>query len=80
MPKWSAVVPGTPDAAEFGISEDHRRMTKFSHAENADFRKIVRILTSMIKNAGAKVESNWSVEVLRKRGASMFTYAILKQL
>lgn len=51
-------------------------MTKFPNVENADFKKIVRILTSMTKNAGAKVESNWSVEVLRKRGASMFTYAV----
>ncbi len=51
-------------------------MTKFSNAENADFRKIVRILTSMMKNAGAKIESNWSVEALRKRGASTFIYAV----
>ena len=51
-------------------------MTKFPNAANADFRKIVRILTSMMKNAGAKVESNWSVEVLRKRGASTFTYTV----
>lgn len=51
-------------------------MTKFSNAENADFRKIVRILTSMMKDACAKVESNWSVEVLRKRGASTFTYIV----
>ena len=51
-------------------------MTKFSNAENADFRKIARILTSMMKNAGAKVESNWSVEALRKRGASTFTYVV----
>ena len=51
-------------------------MTKFSHTENADFQKIVRILTSMMKNAGAKVESNWSVEALRKRGASMSTYSV----
>lgn len=49
-------------------------MTKFLNVENADFRKIIRILTSMMKSAGAKVESNWSVEALRKRGASMFTY------
>ena len=51
-------------------------MTKFSDAENADFRKIVRILTSMIQTSGAKVESNWRVEALRKRGASTFTYAV----
>ena len=55
-------------------------MTKFSNAENADFRKIVRILTSMIQTSGAKVESNWSVESLRKRGASTFTYAGLLTL
>ena len=51
-------------------------MTKFSNAENADFRKIVRILTSMMQNAGAKVESNWRVEVLRKRGMSTFTHTV----
>ena len=51
-------------------------MTKFSNAENADFRKIVRILISMMENAGAKVENNWSVEALTKRGASTSTYAV----
>ena len=51
-------------------------MTKFSDTENADFRKIVRILTSMMKNADAEVKNNWSVEALKKRGASMFTYAV----
>lgn len=51
-------------------------MTKFSNAENADFGKIVHILTSMIQNSGAKVESNWSVEALRKRGTSTFNYAV----
>ena len=51
-------------------------MTKFPNAENADFRKIIRTLSSMMKNAGAEVESNWRVEVLRKRGASTFTYAV----
>lgn len=30
----------------------------------------------MMKNAGAKVESNWSVELLRKQGASTFTYTV----
>ena len=51
-------------------------MTKFPNAENADFRKIVRTLSSMMKNAGAEVESNWSVEALRKRGALTLTYAL----
>ena len=51
-------------------------MTRFPNAGNADFRKIVRILTSMMKNAAAKIEGNWRVEVLRKRGASTFTYAV----
>ena len=51
-------------------------MTKFSTAENADFQKIVRILTSMMKNTDAKIESNWSIEVLRKRGESTSTYNV----
>ena len=51
-------------------------MTKFSNDENADFGKIVRILTSMIQNSGAKIESNWSVEAVRKQGALTFTYAV----
>ena len=54
-------------------------MTKFSNAENADFRKIVRILTSMMENVGAKVESNWSVEALRKRGASTLSLKLSVQ-
>ena len=51
-------------------------MTKFSNIENADFKKIVRILTSMMQNADTKVKSNWSVEALKKRGALTFTYAV----
>ncbi len=63
------MVPGTPDAAEFGISQDHRRMTKFSNSEDRDFRKLSRVLASMVKKAELKVEGNWSSERRIKQGA-----------
>lgn len=68
VPKWSAVVPGTPDAAEFGISQDHRQMTRFSNSEDQDFRKLSRMLASMIQKAQAKIESNWQSEGRLKQG------------
>lgn len=68
VPKWSAVVPGTRDAAEFGINEDHRRMTKYSKEENQDFKKMYRVLASMTKNAGDKIERNWQSEGRMKQG------------
>lgn len=68
MPKWSAVIPGTPDAAEFGINEDHRRMTKFRYADNNDFLKLSRELEFMVRKANAKIENNWYSEVQIKRG------------
>ncbi|KAK3178319.1 hypothetical protein OEA41_000452 [Lepraria neglecta] len=66
VPKWSAVVPGTSDAAEFGISEDYRRMTKFPNAESTDFKKIARTVAAMIDKAGAKIQSNWECEAREK--------------
>lgn len=72
VPKWSAVVPGTSDAAEFGISGDYRRMTKFPNAENTDFKKITRPVAAMINKAGAKIQSNWECEA-RKKEATLST-------
>ena len=68
MPKWSAVIPGTPDAAEFGINEDHRRMTKFWNADNNDFLKLSRELEYMVRKAKAKIEDNWYLEGQIYRG------------
>lgn len=68
MPKWSAVVLGTPDAAEIGINADHRNMTKFSNAEDEDFKKLSRILESMFRKSGPKVEGNWDRELCTKQG------------
>ena len=62
------MVPGTPDAAEFGISQDHRRMTKISSGEDQDFRKLSRALESMIQKANAKIQSNWLSEGRMKQG------------
>ena len=72
VPKWSAVAPGTSDAAEFGISEDHRRMTKFQNVESTDFKKIARTVAAMIDKAGAKIQSNWECEA-RKKEATLGT-------
>ena len=66
VPKWSAVIPGTSDAAEFGISEDHRRMNKFPNAESTDSKKIARTVAAMIDKAGAKIQSNWECEARKK--------------
>jgi hypothetical protein len=66
VPEWSAVVPGTPNAAHFGISDDHRRMTKFANAKSNDFKKIARTIAAMIDKAEAKIESNWECEARKK--------------
>lgn len=68
MPKWSAVVSGTPDVAEFGIDADHRNMTKFSNADNEDFKKLSRTLKSMLQKSKPKVEANWALEAHMKQG------------
>lgn len=68
MPKWSAVVSGTPDAVEFGINADHRNMTKFPNADNEDFKKLSRTLDLMIQKSGPKVDANWALEACMKQG------------
>lgn len=68
MPKWSAVVSGTPDAAEFGINADHRNMTKFSNVDDEDFKKLSRALEFMIQKSVSKVEANWTLEARMKQG------------
>lgn len=60
MSKRSAVVPGTPDAAEFGINKDHRRITKFSSVEDQGFKKLSSALTLVAQKAESKVETNRS--------------------
>lgn len=62
------MVPGTPDAAEFGINADHRNMTKFSNADNEDFKKLSCTLGFMIQKSGPKVEANWAFEARMKQG------------
>ena len=62
------MVSGTPDAAEFGISQDHTRMTKFPSAEDQDFKKLSRVLVSMIQKANVKIKKNWHSEGLMKQG------------
>ncbi|KAM0799509.1 hypothetical protein BDR22DRAFT_963873 [Usnea florida] len=72
VPKWSAVVPGTPDAAEFGISQDHRQMIKFPSAEDQDFKKLSRVLVSMTQKAKVKIEKNWDSEGRLKQGRQTY--------
>ncbi|MCJ1462542.1 hypothetical protein MMC07_001144 [Pseudocyphellaria aurata] len=67
VPKWSAVIPGASDAAEFGIDADHRGMTKFPDVENEDFKKLSRILESMLGKSRHKVEANWALETCMKQ-------------
>ena len=68
VPKWSAVLSGLPDAAEFGINADHRSMTKFSSADSEDFQKLSRTLEFMLQKSGPKVEANWASEARMKQG------------
>ena len=68
VPKWSAVVPGTPNAAEFGIDEDHIQMTKFSSADDQGYKKVARTLLFMTREANSKVEQNWVSEQQTKLG------------
>lgn len=57
-----------PDAAEFGINADHRNMTKFSSANNADSQKLSRTLEFMLQKSGPQVEANWASEARMKQG------------
>ncbi|MCJ1425262.1 hypothetical protein MMC29_003150 [Sticta canariensis] len=68
VPKWSAVLSGMPDAAEFGINADHRSMKKFSSADSEDFQKLSRTLEFMLQKSGPKVEANWASEARMKQG------------
>lgn len=68
MPKWSAVVSGTPNSAEFGVHADHRSMTKFSNADDEDFKKLSHTLEFMVQKSGLKVETNWTLEANMKQG------------
>ena len=68
VPKWSAVLSGMPDAAEFGINADHRSMTKFSSADNEDFQKLSRTLEFMLPKSGPKIEANWAAEAQIRQG------------
>ena len=72
MPKWSAVVSGTPDAAEFGINADHRNMTKFSNTDNEDFKKLSCTLELMVQKSSSKVEANWALEARMKQGNQLY--------
>lgn len=72
MPKWSAVVSGTPDAAEFGINADHRTMTKFSNVNSEDFKRLSRTLNFMVQKSGPKVEANWTLEARVKQGNQLY--------
>ena len=66
------MVSGTPDAAEFGINADHRRMTKFSHSDNEDFVKLSRTLEFMFQKSGPKIEANWTLEARMKKGNQLY--------
>ena len=65
------MVPGTPDAAELGISRDHRQMIKFPSAEDQDFKKLSRVLVFMTQKANVKTEKNWDSERRIKQGVSL---------
>ena len=62
------MVPGTPDTAELGISQDHSHMTKLPSVEDKDFKKLSRVLVSMIQKANVKIEKNWQLEEHMKQG------------
>jgi len=55
----SAVVPGTVDAEAISISKNHVGMSKFSSAEDEDFKTISRHLSIMAKAAPLKIAKNW---------------------
>lgn len=67
MPRQYAVIPGLPDAAEFGINQDHRKMTKISTADSQDFKNMYRALVAMTNKASSKIERNWQLEGSRKQ-------------
>lgn len=62
------MIPGTPEAAEFSINADHRSMTKFSNADNEDFKKLSHTLEFMLQRSGPKVEANWASEARTIQG------------
>lgn len=62
------MVPGTPDAAEFGIDADHRNMTKFPNADDENFKKLSRALESMLEKCRSIVGTNWNLDARTKQG------------
>lgn len=47
-------------------------MTKFSNAENEDFKKLSRTLEIMLQKSGPKVEANWTTEARTKQQGNQF--------
>ena len=59
MPRASAVVPGTVDAEAISINKNHVDMSKFSSAEDEDFKTISKHLSIMAKAAPHKIAKKW---------------------
>ena len=55
----SAVVPGTVDAEAISINKNHVGMSKFSSAEDEDFKTISKHLSIMAKAAPHKIAKIW---------------------
>lgn len=63
MPKESAVVPGTPNAAQIMINEDHLQMVKFKSQQAPGYRSIISCLREWKKDAGSHIAANWRAEL-----------------
>lgn len=74
------MVPGTPDAAEFGLNANHRSMTKFSNADDEESKQLSCALELMIHKSGPKVEANWTLEGRMKQGHQKCCSAALCRL
>ncbi|KAH8790448.1 P-loop containing nucleoside triphosphate hydrolase protein, partial [Hyaloscypha sp. PMI_1271] len=59
VPKYSAVVPETPNAEEIPIEADHRHMVKYNSLNDENFRKVASRLVTMTKSARKRVVRKW---------------------
>jgi hypothetical protein len=57
--KWSAIVPGQPNAESIEIHKDHKAMVRMKSAKDADFETVSSHLLLMCEDATEKIRVRW---------------------
>ncbi|KAI1098910.1 hypothetical protein F4804DRAFT_102373 [Jackrogersella minutella] len=60
VPKFSAVVPGTPDAEEIRMDADHCTIVKYSSSDDQNFHRVASRLRRLSTSSPAKVQKRWA--------------------